>query len=268
MALMKKNPVFLIFLLLSIRVNAMDYVGHRGASYLAPENTLASVKLAWELGADTVEVDVFLSEDEKVVVIHDETTGRTAGGVDLVVAETPSAGLRKLDVGSFKGEKYAGEKIPFLSEVLNTIPDGKKMLVEVKCGPEILLYLAKVIHDSGKLGSVVVMAFDFEVARGAKNVMPQVPVYWLVDADERSDGRGYKAHDKGIIARAKSKGMDGLGLHRGGVTRELAERIRKEGLDLFVWTVNDADEARRLMGYGIDGLITDRPGWMRKQLSR
>ena len=81
--------------------NSVEIIAHRGASYLAPENTLASVKLGWQKDAD-VEVDVYLSKDNRIVVIHDSTTKRTSGGTDLKVSESDSQELRKLDVGSFK----------------------------------------------------------------------------------------------------------------------------------------------------------------------
>ena len=93
------------------------FIAHRGASYLAPENTVAAVNLAWELGADAVEVDVFLAKDNRVMVNHDKDTKRTAAGKkNMVIRNTPSQVLRNLDVGRWKDEKYKGEKMPFLSE--------------------------------------------------------------------------------------------------------------------------------------------------------
>ena len=103
----------------------VEIIAHRGASYLAPENTMASVMLGWEKGAD-VEIDVYLTKDNKIVAIHDETTERTAG-TDVNVAESTSEELRKLDVGSFKSEEYAGEQIPFLADIVKTIPPGRKL---------------------------------------------------------------------------------------------------------------------------------------------
>ena len=83
---------------------------------------LASVRRAWEKGADAAEVDVYLTKDNRIVVIHDDSTKRTTG-VDLKVRETTSEELRKLDAGGWKGEEFAGEKIPFLEEVLATVPE-------------------------------------------------------------------------------------------------------------------------------------------------
>ena len=118
---------------LSNLVERVKIIAHRGASHLAPENTLASVNLAWELGADAVEVDVHLTGDGRIVAIHDTTTGRT-GGTQLEVAQTYSRHLRRLDVGRHKNHDFAGEPIPFLGEVLDTIPPGRHLFIEIKCG--------------------------------------------------------------------------------------------------------------------------------------
>jgi hypothetical protein len=93
----------------------MEIIAHRGASYLAPENTVASARLAWEKNADAVEVDVYLTTDQRVVVIHDRTTKRT-GGEELEVANCTAEQLRRLDVGSFKDASFAGERIPVLEK--------------------------------------------------------------------------------------------------------------------------------------------------------
>ncbi len=91
----------------------VEIIGHRGASYLAPENTLASSELAWSLGADAVETDIYLSKDNRIICSHDANTKRTTG-VNLVIKETTSKELRKLDAGSFKDKKYKGELPTFM----------------------------------------------------------------------------------------------------------------------------------------------------------
>ncbi|HYQ57495.1 MAG TPA: glycerophosphodiester phosphodiesterase family protein, partial [Draconibacterium sp.] len=131
-----KTTIVLIFILTTIHTIAQNrFIAHRGASFLAPENTVASAKLAWELGADAVEVDVHLSKDNRVMVIHDKDTKRTCSGkTNLTIAKTPSILLRDLDAGSPKGEEFKGEKIPYLSEIIETIPEGKTLVVEIKAG--------------------------------------------------------------------------------------------------------------------------------------
>src|SRR3954470_14279804 len=121
----------------------VEIVGHRGASFDAPANPVAAIKLAWEQKADGSEFDIYLTKDGQIAVIHDKDTKRTAGGVNKVVAESTLAELRALDVGKWKGEKFAGEKIPTLAEMLATVPPGKRVFIEVKCGPEIVPELVK-----------------------------------------------------------------------------------------------------------------------------
>ena len=123
--------VLLCVIFANISVSQVRYIAHRGASYQAPENTLASTKLAWKLGADMVECDIYLSKDHQIMAIHDGNTKRLSG-IDLKVGNSLAKDLRKLDVGSFKSEKYKGEKIPYLRELIGTTPEGKYLVVEIK----------------------------------------------------------------------------------------------------------------------------------------
>src|SRR5215216_5979497 len=113
---------------------AVDVVAHRGASFDAPENTMAATNLAWKQKADAVETDIFLSKDGKLVVSHDKNGKRTAGR-DVNYVEITQAESRTLDAGSWKDPKFKGEKVPLLEEQIASIPPGKRMLVEIKIGP-------------------------------------------------------------------------------------------------------------------------------------
>jgi glycerophosphoryl diester phosphodiesterase len=243
---------------------SVEIIAHRGASYLAPENTLAAVQLGWEKQAD-VEVDVYLSKDNRIVVMHDSTTKRTAGGVDLKLSETDSQELRKLDVGSFKAPEFAGERIPYLEEVLATIPPGRKLFVEIKCKKEILPILEPMIAASGKKSQIVIICFDLEVAAEAKKLIG-VPTYWLKGTDKVKDTDQWIPHDSSLIQTARDRGLDGLDVHYAGVTAEFAGAVRDAGQKLYVWTVDDPNEAARLVALNVDGITTNRPGWLREQL--
>lgn len=242
----------------------MEIIAHRGASYLAPENTMASVMLGWEKGAD-VEVDVYLTKDNRIVVIHDKTTKRT-GDRDLKVSETDSEELREVDVGRFKSEQYVGEKIPFLADVVATIPVGRKLYVEIKCGPEILPFLVKLLDDSGKRSQIVIIAFDFDTIVAAKRRMPDIPAYWLKGTEKDKVTRQYIRHDVGLVEKVRAVGLDGLDLHYAGVSKELVDAAKAAGQKLYVWTVDDVEEAMRLGELGVSGLTTNRPGWLKEEL--
>ncbi len=242
----------------------MEILGHRGAMWDAPENTLASFRMGWAQKADIVECDIHLTADGRVVTIHDATTGRTAG-VDLKVSETTSEELRKLDFGRFKGQEFAGEKIPFLEEVVETIPPHGKLFVEIKCGTEVLLPLERIVAASGKAEQIVLIGFDLEVVTAAKRTLPKQEVYWLRSTPRDAAGNQVE-YDPNIVDIVAERGLDGPDLHYAGLTPALAEAIKAAGQKLYVWVVNEPDLARRLMEMGIDGLGTDRPGWLREQL--
>lgn len=243
----------------------MEIVAHRGASYLAPENTVAAANLAWEKQADAVEVDVYLSQDGEIVVIHDGTTKRT-GGEELEVAKSTSEQLRRLDVGRFKGEAFAGERIPLLAEIIRTIPAERRLFVEIKCGPEVLSPLKTVIEESGKRDQIVVIGFDLETVKASKRLMPDIPTYWLVGTKKDKETEAWIPHSETLVDDIAGTGLDGLNVHWAGVTKEFAKSVRGAGLGLYVWTVDDSVEAVRLAKLGVQGITTDRPGWLRSQL--
>ncbi len=241
----------------------VEMIAHRGASHLAPENTLAAVKLGWEKDAD-VEVDVYLTKDQRIVAIHDKTTKRTAG-VELTVAESTSEQLRQLEVGRFKSEAYAGEPIPFLADIVQAIPSGRKLYIEIKCGPEILPVLQPLLAESGKLSQIVIIAFDFETVTQSRKLI-DVPTYWLKGTARTKDTKEWIPHDPQLAQKAAQNGLEGLDVHYAGVTKEFVEATRAAGQKLYVWTVDDPEEARRLVSLGVAGITTNRPGWLREQL--
>ncbi len=246
---------------------AVEIVGHRGASWDAPENTVASVKLAWEQKADAAEFDVYLSKDGKIVVLHDKTLKRTAG-FDKAVTELTASELGSMDVGRWKGERFAGERLPMLEDVLATVPVGKRVFIEVKCGPEIVPELDRVLK-AGKLKpeQTAIIAFSSDVVAAAKKARPDLKAYWVASIAPKKDKPAPKASE--LIATAKTISADGLDLSAtpGVLTAEYAKAIRDAGLPLFVWTVNDVSLARRMIELGAVGLTTDRPAWLRARLA-
>jgi glycerophosphoryl diester phosphodiesterase len=244
----------------------VEIIGHRGASYDAPENTVAAFKLSWAQKADASELDIFLSKDGKIVCIHDKDTKRVAG-VDKKVADQTLAELRMLDAGKWQGARFAGEKIPTLEEMLATTPEGKRVFVEVKTGPEILPELDRVLRASRlKAEQTPIISFNAKVIAEVKRVRPDLAAYWIVNM---------KPKDKepptldALIAKAKSINADGLDLSVAPVLdKPFADKIRAAGLKLYVWTVNDVAVARRMVALGVDGITTDRPGWLRDQLAK
>ncbi|MCH7989447.1 MAG: glycerophosphodiester phosphodiesterase [Planctomycetes bacterium] len=246
---------------------AAEIIGHRGASFDAPENTLASVTLAWKQDADAVEIDIYLTRDGRIVAVHDETTKRY-GGPDKKIAEQTLAELKTIDVGRWKDQKWAGERIPTLAEILKTIPKGKRLFIEIKSGPEILPELQRVIHTAGtKPEQTAIISFSLDVVTAAKKEMPQLKTYWIVGLKQHKVTRRWSPKADELIRKARAARLDGLDIGKTeGIDKTFADEVKQAGLDLFVWTVNSPSEAARLIALGIDGITTDRPGWLRSKL--
>ena len=244
----------------------VELIAHRGASYDAPENTLASFKLGYAQNADADELDIYLTKDGRIAVIHDADTGRTAGVTNKVGSSTFEE-LRRLEVGRFGKWKDKGfsETIPALEEVLPLIPEGKRLFIEIKCGPEVLPELEKVLQREGKQPEqTVIIGFGYETMRQAKAKFPKLQVLWLVGRDKKT--KQY-APVEALIEKAKAAGLDGLDLESGfPVNREFVREVHGAGLKLYTWTVDDPALARKQAAAGVDGITTNRPGWLREQL--
>jgi len=237
-----------------------EIIAHRGAGQgfaqpgTPPENTLPAFLYAWsrDVDADAAEVDVHLTRDGEIVAIHDETTERTAGA-PWRVAERTLAELRTLDAGSWKGARFAGIRLPTLEEVLATVPVGKRLYTEIKCGPEIVDRLARVVRASGLAAwQVPVISFDFDAIRAAKQAMPEHECYLLVESEI-------------AVETVEQAGLDGIDFFY-ECSPGLAGRLRARGLKSVAWTVNEAEIARRLLADGVGGITTDLPRQMRAWL--
>jgi glycerophosphoryl diester phosphodiesterase len=249
---------------------AVDIVAHRGASYDAPENTLAATKLAWEQRADAVETDIQLTKDGRIIALHDKTTTRTAGR-DAAIVDLTLAEARALDAGTWKDPKFAGEKLPTLDEQIALIPPGKRMFVEIKVGPELV---PELVRCFARLGAdernITIISFNADALRAVRQQLPKIPTQYLA---------GYKAPDPKaknpkrqptldeVIKIAKDGGFTGLDLQSTWpLDAAAAKKIRDAGLELHVWTVDEPDVARRWIELGVRSITTNRPGWLREQL--
>jgi glycerophosphoryl diester phosphodiesterase len=232
-------------------------VAHRGASFEAPENTLAAFRRAWALGAEACELDVRLTQDGEVVVFHDADTLRI-GGRDRPVAEQTLAELRELDVGGYKHIKYAHERIPTLADALATIPAGRTMHVEIKTGPETAAAIGKVIRDARPTSvAIVLQGYNPDALAALAQAAPEAPAFW--DVDPPHDDHGPQPYPLSIVAEAKRRGFPGLALDYRGVTDELLAAAKDAGILVDVWTLNDAGLLTQWGGRDVRWMETDRP---------
>lgn len=250
---------FLVFIVLNM-VAQNTFIAHRGASFLAPENTVAAAKLAWELGADAVECDIHLSMDNRIMVIHDSDTKRTCKSKkNLKVVESPSTLLRDLDAGSWKDEKYAGERIPFLNEIVETVPEGKIVVVEIKCGNEVIPPLLRFMEKCTKKEQIVFICFDWKVIVETKKTFPENKCYWL---------SGSKNGIAKKIAEAAENGLDGVNLHYSIIDEEVMKVAKENNMEVLTWTVDEPKVAKELSEIGVTKITTNRPKWLKEEMGK
>ena len=265
------SKLLVLFFVMGISTSAtfaVEIVGHRGASFDAPENTLRSMKLAWKQKADAIETDIHLSKDGKIVVLHDFDTKRLAG-VDKKIVDQTWEELQQLDIGKWKGETFAHEKIPTLDSFLETIPKGKRIFIEIKVGTEILPELEKTLANSGKKSEqLAIITFKYDVAEAAKARFPKHHVYWLADWKKDKKTGQFPDLDE-MIEKAKKAKLDGLDLNFNfPIDREFAKKVHGAGLKLYTWTVDDPAVAKAEVDAGVDGITTNRPEWLREELKK
>jgi glycerophosphoryl diester phosphodiesterase len=250
---------------------AQFIIAHRGASHDAPENTLAAFRLAWAQKADGIEGDFYLSKDGRVVCIHDKTTKRTAG-VKLDVAKSTLAELQKLDVGRWKDKQFSGERIPTLEDVIATVPEGKRIVIELKVGAEIVAPMARILKAS-KLQpeQILVISFDEKTIAESKRLLPQIKAHWLTGYDPEGDKGPWTPTAASIVKTISRTNADGLGsqARRSILTAKFIRALNAAGINEFhVFTVDDPVDARYYQSLGAFGITTNRPAFIRSELNK
>lgn len=234
--------------------------GHRGASAYAPVNTLPAFDLALKHGADGVELDVWLSADGHLVVIHDAVVDHTTDGNGSVGGMT-LAQLKELDAGSWFNEAFAGTRIPTLEEVFEAL--GQKLFINVEI-KSVTIYtdgieqaLAETITRFNLQTSVIVSSFNPIALRRFKELLPEVVIGYLHDS-HTPFYFDYVLHDLRCEARHP---------HYSQVNAEYMSERRKSSQWVNAWTVNDPPTALELHDLGVSGIITDKPDAILQALS-
>ncbi len=228
-------------------------VCHRGGGALAPENTLAGIRKAGELGFGGVEFDVMLSSDGIPVLIHDETLERTTNGSGAV-ARTPYAVLARLDAGSRFREDFRGEGIPAFeqaAQVCRTLGIWANVEIKPSAGSEIetgtraATLAAEVWRDAAH--PPLLSSFSLEALAAAGRAAAHLPRGLLTDRI-----------DPGWARTASDLGCVSVHCNCAFLTADLAGEVREAGYWLLCYTVNDSALARRLFSWGVDAVFTDR----------
>jgi len=226
---------------------------HRGASARAPENTLSAFRAAEAAGADGIELDVHLSRDGVLVVIHDDRVDRTTNGSGAVADLTASA-LQELDAGSWFSPEFRGERVPTLADVFAWAGDRSRINVEIKTAAAGEAVLELLRHFPGT--RVLISSFDAALLEDLRRRDSCLPLAFLVD----------KKPWQPLLDRAAASGAEAFHPKRNLVTPHLIAACRKVGMAVNVWTVADPSEANRLRNMGVMGVFANDPERLRAGL--
>jgi glycerophosphoryl diester phosphodiesterase len=229
-------------------------IAHRGNSSVAPENTLPAFQSALDANADLVELDYYHSADGIPIVIHDESLDRTTnsegifGRQGFKVGGFSIAELQNLDAGFWFDARFAGNKLPTLSQSLDLIQSKSVTLIERKGGDA--QTLVRLLEEKGLLDRVVVQAFDWKFVTACRKLSPQLALATL---------HGKPATEE-LIRNAANTGANVIVWDHEKITPEQIGLIHQLGKKAWVYTVDKTQRAEQLMAAGIDGIITNKPG--------
>ena len=246
-------------------------IGHRGASAIAPENTLAAFTRAIQDGADGIEFDVRLSQDGVPVVIHDATLERT-GNARGVVAQLSAEILARTDVGSWFSQRrsqpdvdFSREKLPSLTQVFDLFADSDALLyLEMKSqdteGDKLAAEVATAIRKHAFADHVIVSSFNLSLVRAVKAINFEIRTAALFEP--RVSRPASLVRRIKMVELAKDCGADEICLHHSLAGPRLTKQARKAELEVVVWTVDDPAWIERARSRDVKALITNNPARM------
>jgi len=230
----------------------MRLIAHRGASGYAPENTKVAFRIALEMGATAMELDVRETSDTRMVVLHDESLKRTAG-LRALIGETPYTQVAGLDAGAWFDRRYAGERVPLLEQVLEMAKGKAEMHVEVKGGkPGMERRLLDLLRRTGFLQDAVVSSFHPEILKKLRELEKRVRLGYLV-------GGGPLSLPTRAVSEAKGLRCESVHLSLNQANARWLRAIKDHGMSALVYTVNKAEDLARLEKLGVEAVFTNYP---------
>ena len=226
-------------------------IAHRGASGNAPENTLAAFKKAIEIGVDAVEFDLHGSADGEVVVIHDASLDRTtdhSGPVNQTSLET----IKRADAGGWFAPEFAGEPVPTLAETLECIGEGTVAVLEIK-DPLIAEAVVAKIHETQSLNLTVIISFHTAVLQTVRALEPRIPTGWLIG------NHNNHVPPEQLCQQLGELGSSLLNVNHQCITAEFAYEVRRRGIALWCWTVDEVVRMREMKAFGVQGITSNYP---------
>ncbi len=225
-------------------------IAHRGASGIAPENTIAAFNKAIEIGIDAIELDLHGTSDGQIVAIHDPSLDRTTNQVGLI-NQTTLANIKQADAGSWVHPQFTGEAIPTLEEVLNCIAHKTIAVLEIK-DPAITESVVQKVRDMRLLENVVIISFNISDLHTVRSIEPRIPTGWLIGISTAPDPRQ-------LCRKLCSIGCSLLNVNHSLITEEFTYEVRRRGISLWTWTVDDIDRMRQLRNDGVQGITSNHP---------
>ncbi len=239
----------------------MKIIGHRGAAGYLPENTLISIKKSIDLKVDMVEIDVQMSKDGVVIVLHDKDLYRTTDGKGEV-GKMDFDEIRKFNAGS-RFEGFDGfEPVPSLEEVIQLVSGKAELLIEIKDGnsvyPEIEKKIVDLIQKHKAHGRCIVQSFRDDVLFRVHQLDSKIHLHKLlvwkmnglpIQFDTKFNRFGFSKY--GFI--------DSFNIHYKNASPVFVKKAHREGKTVFVWTVNELEDIQKMKDMGVDGIISDFP---------
>ncbi|PFO63805.1 glycerophosphodiester phosphodiesterase [Bacillus cereus] len=244
------------------QANHIKNIAHRGASAYAPEHTIAAYKLGQQLKGDYIEIDLQMTKDGHLVAMHDETVNRTTNGTGLVKEHTLEE-IKKLNAGSFFNEKHPSlakkdfedAKVPTLEEIIETLGNGANYYIETKSPDEYAGMeekLLEIIKHYEISDNVIIQSFSEESLQKIHSLDVTLPLVQLLPYKKavqltELEIKKYKTY------------CIGLGMNYKYIDSAYVKRIKKHGLEVHPFTVDNEKDMKKLLLWGVDGMFTNYP---------
>jgi glycerophosphoryl diester phosphodiesterase len=248
-----------------IKNQDFEVIAHKGASGVAPENTLAAVEEALNMGVDMIAIDVQNTKDEQIVVFHDATLDRTTNGSGLVHDYTLEE-IRQLDAGSWFNSRFSDQKVPTLKEVLDLVDGRCKVLVEIKHmdHPHYHDFAEKLIdvirEERNGFDWVILESYESEYLEEAHAYDDRIQTKQLMIGEDSTPLLAFYVESRMHLGRSeKNEQMKALNPHYETMSPRRVFRMHARGFQVYTYTVNERDDMIKQLNMGVDGLITDFP---------
>jgi glycerophosphoryl diester phosphodiesterase len=231
----------------SIEYKPIKIIAHRGSSRRAPENTVSSIMCSVEDKADYAEFDVQQTKDGVIILMHDKDLRRVAK-LNKNVEETDYSEMKPVDVSGMYSQKFKGEKIPTLDEVIKKAKGKIKLDIEIKSyGNNINLpeKVVKIIEDNNATDNSIICSFDYKILEKVKKLNPKIQTGYITSFN----------NDDMLNLNC----VDFYSIYDHKVNKELVDKIHKNHKKIHVWTVDNVNDMKKFIEMGVDGVITDYP---------